>query len=114
MRSTYRFYLVLLCILICDGCVMEKREAPNPVHDLAIKDLKVSTTCSQGETVPITISLVNQGNRRETFRVVLTEEASGKEIGRKELTLAKKWKDGALNTAKDYQVFQVDTDERVM
>jgi hypothetical protein len=71
---------------------MEKREAPNPVRDIAIKDVKVSSTCSQGETVPITISLANQGTHRETFQVSLIDGTSGKEITSKKVTLAKAWK----------------------
>ena len=111
MRSRTLLHLVLLCTLICVGCVMDKREAPNQVHNVAIVDISALSECKQGETIPITVSLANQGTERETFRVTLTEGISRKEIGRKELTLAKKCKDGAVNTAKDYQVFQVDTDE---
>jgi hypothetical protein len=41
MRSTGLFHLVLLCILILVGCVMQKREAPNPVHDVAITNVLI-------------------------------------------------------------------------
>ena len=92
MRSTDRFHSVLLCTLVCVGCVLEEREAPNPVRDIAIKDVKVPSTCSQGETVSITISLANQGNQRETFRLALTDESLGNEIASKEIALAKGWK----------------------
>ncbi len=68
------------------------RSKSKPIHDLAVTDISAPSTCKQGEIVPITISVSNQGTRREMFRVTLTEDASGKEIASKEVTLAKGWK----------------------
>lgn len=99
MRSTIRLHLVLLRFLICFGCVMENSEAPNQVYDVAIKDVKVSSICPQGENLPITINVANRGNQRETFQVILSEGTSGKEIASKEVTFAKGWKGGSEGIA---------------
>jgi hypothetical protein len=50
-------------------------------------------------TSTVTVSLANQGTRREKFRVTLIEDTSGKEITSQEVTLAKGWKDGAEDAA---------------
>ena len=78
MRSIRRIHLVILCLLICIGCVMEKGKVPNPVHDVAITNVLIPSDCNQGDIVPIMVRLSNQGTRRETFRVILSEGTFGK------------------------------------
>ena len=101
--------LILIAIPICSG--MEKDKTPKPVHDVAITDISAPPSCKQGEVVSITITVANQGTRREAFRVTLTEDTSGKEIVSKEMALAKGWADGSEDVADlifDAEAEQVD------
>ncbi len=70
-----------------------------PAHDVAVTNVSMPSNCVAGDTIPVTISLANQGTQRETFRVILTEDTSGKEIASREVTLAKGWKDGSEDVA---------------
>ncbi|MBL7187270.1 MAG: VCBS repeat-containing protein [Phycisphaerae bacterium] len=90
LADIFQLALMLALVPVCYGT--EKDKAPKPVRDIAITNLSAPSTCKQGDTVPIIISFSNQGTRRETFSVILTEDASGKEIASKEVALAKGWK----------------------
>ncbi len=70
-----------------------------PVHDVAVTNVSVPSSCASGDTIPVTISLANQGTRRETFSVTLTDTNSGKEIASQEVALSKGWKDGSEDVA---------------
>ena len=83
-----------------------------PAHDVAITNVSVPSNCVKGETIPITVSVANKGNYRETFRVTLTDTKSGKEMAGKEVTLAKDWKKESGAISGGYRIFQDDTDEQ--
>jgi len=93
MISTSWFYLVLLCTLICVGCVMDKREGPNPVYDVAITNMLIPSDCNQGDTVPIAVSIANKGVNKESFQVILTDQTNGFEIASREVTVSNELKD---------------------
>ncbi|MFC1603384.1 ankyrin repeat domain-containing protein, partial [Planctomycetota bacterium] len=61
-------------------------------HDIAITDISFPENCYQNESVPITVSIANQGIYREAFSVTLSDKVSGEEIASKKVTLAKGWK----------------------
>ena len=92
-------YLSLVLAIISTCCGIEVAKAPKPVHDVAITNISAPSACKQGDKIPIKITVNNQGTQREMFRVVLTEETSGKGIASKEVTLAKGWKDGSEGVA---------------
>jgi len=97
LTSLLHLALIIVAIPICLG--MENEKASKPIHDIAITDISAPSACKKGDIVPVTISLANQGTRREAFRVMLTDIASGKEIASQEVVLAKGWKDGSEGVA---------------
>ncbi|MBL7187268.1 MAG: FG-GAP repeat protein [Phycisphaerae bacterium] len=97
MSGVFHLALMLAAVPVCTG--IDRGQAATPVHDVAVTDISSPSTCKQGETVPITITVTNQGTRRERFRLTLAEGVSGKEIASKEMALAKGWKDGSEGIA---------------
>ena len=80
-----------------------------PAHDVAVTNLSVPLSCVAGDTVPVTVSVSNQGTHRESFRVMLTDQTGSKEIASKEVTLTKGWKDGSEDVAN--LIFDAETNE---
>jgi len=72
---------------------------PKPAHDVAITNVSVPSSCVAGDTVSLTVSVVDQGVHREAFTVKLTDQTNGKEITSQEVALAKGWKDGSEGVA---------------
>ena len=91
--------IVLLVPLSQGPYAQEASMKGQTVHDVAITDISVPSTCKQGETVPVTVSTAYQGTRREAFRVMLSEDISGKEIASQQVVLAKVWKDDSKDVA---------------
>jgi len=80
-------------------------------HDIAITNVSAPSSCVQGETFAVTVSVANKGNYRETFRLSLTDTKSGKEIAGRKVTLSKLCEDGAedvANLAFDAEADKVD------
>ena len=92
-----------------EAATISKSKESKPVRGIAITAISAASTCKQGDTIPITVSLTNQGTRREAFHVTLAEDITGKEITSKELTLAKGWKDGSEGVAD--LIFNAESDE---
>jgi pectate lyase len=69
------------------------------VHDVAITDVSVPSSCNRGDIVPVEVSVANQGVCKEAFRVILTDHTYGEEIASEEVTLAKGWKDRSEDDA---------------
>ncbi|MFC1794890.1 VCBS repeat-containing protein [Planctomycetota bacterium] len=109
MKLAGIFQLALMLVVNSAIYGMEEAKAPKSVHDIAITNISAPSDCNQGETVPITVNLANQGIRRETFAVRLANQNSGKEIASKEMALAKGWKDGSEDVAD--VIFDAETDE---
>jgi hypothetical protein len=80
-----------------------------PTHDIAIKNVSAPNSCVRGDTVTVKVSVANKGSHRETFRVMLTDTNSGKEIASNEVTLAKVLKAESENVAD--LVFDAEADE---
>jgi len=91
------FSMILLFSSIASAIPVDPNS--KPTHNIAITKVTVPSSCSEGDTVPVTLSVANKGNYRETFRVTLTDTKSGKEIAGKEVTLAEGWKDGSDDVA---------------
>jgi len=89
----------MVLLFCCIATAIPSDPNSKPTHDVAITNVSVPSNCIQGETVPITVSLSNQGTRRETFCVKLTEDASSKEIASRKMVLGKGWRDGSGDVA---------------
>jgi len=50
--------------------------------------MSAPSNCVQGDTVPVVITIENQGNHDEAFEVTLTDTTDGKEIGRRLVKLS--------------------------
>lgn len=92
-----RLVLILAIASVCSA--MEMAEAPKPIHDITLTDISAPSTCKQGDIIPIVMTVANQGSQRETFRVMLIDDTSGKRIANKELALAKAWTEGSMPIA---------------
>jgi ankyrin repeat protein len=58
------------------------------VHDAAVTDISGQSSCKKGSSVPITVTVENQGNYSETIQVKLTDVTEGKHIETQSVTLA--------------------------
>ena len=68
-------------------------------HDVAVTSVSVPSTCVQGDIVPVTVTVENQGNSSEEIEVLLTDITAGKPIGRKSLILSAGGQGGMAETA---------------
>ena len=57
-------------------------------HDIAVTGVSVPSTCVQGYTVSVVVSVENQGNCRESVEVTLTDITTGLEIGTQKVMLS--------------------------
>ena len=57
-------------------------------HDVAVTNVSVPSSCAQGDTIPVIVSVANQGNHDESFVVTLTDGTNRREIGTKSVTLS--------------------------
>ena len=89
--------LILAAVPVCTG--MESDQASKPVHDVAITDISMPAYCTQGDIIPIAITVVNQGTRKNSFRVTVRDCNSGEQIASHEVTLGKGWKAGEEDIA---------------
>lgn len=71
---------------------------PQPSHNVAVTNMSAPSSCAQGDTVPVIVTVENQGNCSESFHVVLTDVTEGKEIENQSLTLLSAYKDGSAET----------------
>ena len=70
------------------GCNMIQTKSPEIVHDVAITNVLIPSDCKQGETVPITVSLANQGTHKETVYVTVTDTIENVVIGTSPVTMS--------------------------
>jgi hypothetical protein len=99
MKSIRVLCLILTLIFTVVGCERELTKSPKQRHDVAITNMDVPLSCGRGDTIPVIISVANQGVHKEVFRVILIDQTGGKEIASKEVILAKGWKDGSEDVA---------------
>ncbi len=69
-------------------------------HDIAVTGVSVPSTCVQGDTVSVVVSVKNQGNCRESVEVTLTDIATGLEIGTQKVMLSSTG-EGGINPVPD-------------
>jgi len=56
-------------------------------HDITITKVSMPATCIQGDTVPIAVSIANEGDQEEAVRVVLLDTASSVQLASREVTV---------------------------
>jgi len=56
-------------------------------HYVAITSLSVPSTCVQGDILPVTVSVGNEGDQREAFRITLLDTTGNVEIAGREMTV---------------------------
>jgi ankyrin repeat protein len=61
------------------------------VHDVAITKVSAAPSCTQGDTISVTVNVANHGTFRESFKVKLQNQKDDKEVEIKAVTLGKKW-----------------------
>jgi len=83
-------FVILSVFVITDGGCDALDRSPEPSHDVAITNMSASSSCVQGDTLPVIVTVENQGNYSESFDVKLTDVTDGKEIGSKSVTLSAK------------------------
>lgn len=88
MKMSGVFHLALMLAVIPVCCGMELAKTSKPVHDVAITDVSVPSNYIQGESVPITVSIANQGIHKETFQAILTDTTDSVLIGMQSVTLS--------------------------
>jgi len=91
MNTSALLQMALILAAVPVFTEMDSDQACKAVHDVAITDISAPPSCNQGNTVPIRVTVTNQGTLRETFHVTLTDEHSGVEITSREVTLAQRW-----------------------
>jgi len=94
-RSILGVVLVVLCVSGCgdglpgaDGSKTAVDSKAKQTHEVVITDVSGPSGCVQGDIVPVTVTVENQGNSSEEIEVLLTDVTAGKLIGRKSLTLS--------------------------
>jgi hypothetical protein len=94
-----------LTTLVLVGCRPEKSSQhtisskAKQIHDVVVTDVSVPSPCVQGNSVPVTVTVENQGNSSEEIEVLQTDIAAGKVIGRKSLMLSAAGQGGMTETA---------------
>lgn len=73
-------------VITTGGCAALERK-PEHSHDVAITNMSAPSKCAQGDTVPVVVSMANQGNHNESFNITLTDVTDGKEIGTQLISL---------------------------
>jgi hypothetical protein len=68
------------------GCAALSRK-PKRSHDVAVTNISAPSNRAQTDTVPVIVTLENQGNYNETFVVTLTDVTDSKEIGTQSISL---------------------------
>ncbi len=102
--------VVILSVLIitADASGAPDR-SPQRNHDVAITNMSAPASCVQGDTVPVVLTVRNQGNCSETFAVTLTDTTNGSRIASKTITLSSA-REGGLDEVVD-RIFDAEVDE---
>jgi hypothetical protein len=106
MHTTVRVIVSIhLTVLVVVGCQPERSSQhavsskAKQTHDVAVRSMSVPSTCVQGDIVPVTVRVENQGNSSEEIEVLLTDITAVKPIGRKSLILSAAGQGGMAETA---------------
>ena len=106
MHTTVKVIVSIhLTVLVVVGCQPERssqhavRSKAKQTHDVAVTSMSVPSIYVQGDIVPVTVTVENQGNSSEEIEVLLTDITAGKPIGRKSLILSAAGQGGMAETA---------------
>jgi len=80
--------IILSAFIITADAYGAPNRKPEKSHDVAVTNMSAPSNCVQGDTVPVVITIENQGNHDEAFEVTLTDTTDGKEIGRRLVKLS--------------------------
>jgi len=80
-------------VVMAGGCDALDHK-PEQSHDVAVTDMSAPSSCVQGDTVHVIVTVENQGNCNETFVVTLTDVTNNLKIGSQSVTLSAAGKGG--------------------
>ena len=92
-KKTKRIVLITLVVILsvfiitaggCAGLDCKTEQS----HDVAITNMSASSSCVQGDTLHLIVTVENQGNCSESFDVTLTDVTNGLKIRNQSLTLS--------------------------
>jgi hypothetical protein len=68
-------------------------------HDISVAHMTASSDCVQGNTVPITVTIRNQGNHREVFETTLVDVIDNSRLASSSTVLGGSFEDNIQDTA---------------
>ncbi len=80
--------VILSTFVITADAYAAPNRSPKPSHDVAVTNISAPSSCVQGDTVPVVVTVKNQGNCDESFIVTLTDVTNGLKIGSQSVTLS--------------------------
>ncbi|MFB0554146.1 MAG: CARDB domain-containing protein [Phycisphaerae bacterium] len=80
--------VILSAFVITADAYGARNSKPKPSHDVAVTNISVPSSCVQGDTVHVMVTVKNQGNHDESFNITLTDVTDGKEIDTQLVSLA--------------------------
>jgi hypothetical protein len=88
-RTGLKILVVILSVffIMGAGCAALDGKSEQS-HDLAVTNISAPSSCVQGDTIPVIVTVKNQGNCSESFVVTLTDLTYGLEIGNQTVTLS--------------------------
>ncbi len=102
--------VVILSVLfiMAGGCAALDRKQEQS-RDVAITNILADSSCVQGDTLHVVVTVENQSNYDQTFDVELTDTTDGLEIGNQSVTLSAAGESG-IDEVVD-RTFDAETDE---
>ncbi|MHC4539108.1 MAG: integrin alpha, partial [Planctomycetota bacterium] len=88
MILTRQLCMVLVLLLTAGGCEKELVKSTEPAKGVVISNVSVPSTCVQGDTVPVVVTVENRGEHRETFEVTLTDTTYDKGVASRSVMLS--------------------------
>jgi pectate lyase len=70
---------------------LESTNPPEPIHDVGVANVAVTSYCTHGDVVVVTASVANQGTFRESVTVTLNDQTNSRKVATKTSMLGKKW-----------------------
>jgi len=87
-RQVFITLIVILSAFVITAAAYSARNSKaEESHDVAVTNISAPSTCIQGDTVPVTVSVANQGDQREACRIALLDTVSSVEIAGREITV---------------------------
>ncbi|MCK4829052.1 FG-GAP repeat protein, partial [bacterium] len=80
--------VILSAFVITADAYAAPNRSPKPSHDVAVANISAPSSYIQGDTVPVVVTVKNQGNCDESFIVTLTDVTNDLKIGSQSVTLS--------------------------